>query len=182
MSLTVHHTSLPGVLLIEPSVFRDDRGAFSESFNARNFAVATGLDVHFVQDNQSRSVKGVLRGLHYQLVHPQGKLIRVVRGRIYDVAVDLRRGSAHFGKWFGVTLSEVDPRQLWIPGGFGHGFYVLDGPADVLYKTTEYRHAEQERSIVWNDPALGISWPLDGAPILSAKDAAGARFAEAEVY
>jgi len=181
MSLTVQQTTLPGVLVIEPTVFRDERGAFSESFNARNFAAATGVDARFVQDNHSRSAPGVLRGLHYQLVHPQGKLIRVVRGKIFDVAVDLRRGSSHFGRWVGVTLAEDDPRQLWIPEGFGHGFYVIDGPADVLYKTTEYRHAEHERSIRWDDPTLGISWPLAGVPILSAKDAAGAWFAEAEV-
>lgn len=182
MSLTVHPTALPGVLLIEPAVFRDERGAFSESFNARSFVAATGLTTQFVQDNHSRSATGVLRGLHYQLVHPQGKLIRVVRGKIFDVAVDLRRSSPHFGKWVGVTLSEDDPRQLWVPEGFGHGFYVVEGPADVLYKTTEYRFAEHERSILWNDAGLGISWPLAGAPILSAKDAAAERLDDAEVY
>jgi len=182
MPVKVHPTALPEVLLVEPAVFRDDRGSFSESFNAREFAEATGIDRLWVQDNHSRSVQGVLRGLHYQLVKPQGKLIRVIAGKIFDVAVDLRKDSPRFGKWVGVTLAADDARQLWVPEGFGHGFYVIEGPADVLYKTTDFRHAEQERSIIWNDPAIGIEWPTTGAPKLSPKDAAAPRLAEAEVY
>ncbi|HTK56222.1 MAG TPA: dTDP-4-dehydrorhamnose 3,5-epimerase [Gemmatimonadales bacterium] len=182
MPVTVHPTSLPEVLILEPAVFADARGAFSESFNARDFAQATGLAREFVQDNHSTSVTGVLRGLHYQVVRPQGKLVRVVRGKIFDVAVDLRRDSPRFGKWAGVMLSAEDHRQLWVPEGFGHGFYVVEGPADVLYKTTDYRYAEHERSLLWNDQALGIEWPLSGAPVLSAKDAAGVPLSQAEVY
>jgi dTDP-4-dehydrorhamnose 3,5-epimerase len=182
MPVTAVPTRLPEVLLLEPALFSDARGSFYESFNARDFAQATGLERQFVQDNHSRSVPGVLRGVHYQVVRPQGKLIRVVRGEIYDVAVDLRRDSPRFGQWVGVTLSAEDRRQLWIPEGFGHGFVVVGGEAEVLYKTTEYRVAEHERTILWNDPALGITWPLQGAPMLSAKDAAGVRFEQAEVY
>jgi dTDP-4-dehydrorhamnose 3,5-epimerase len=182
MPVQVHPTALPEVLLVEPTVFRDDRGSFTESFNAREFAEGTGIERTWVQDNHSRSVTGVLRGLHYQVVRPQGKLIRVVAGKIFDVAVDLRKDSPRFGKWVGVTLSADDPRQLWVPEGFGHGFYVMEGPAEVLYKTTEFRHAEHERSLLWNDPAIGIEWPTTGAPILSPKDAAAPPLAEAEVY
>jgi dTDP-4-dehydrorhamnose 3,5-epimerase len=182
MPVTAVPTVLPEVLLLVPELFADARGSFYESFNARDFARATGLERHFVQDNQSRSAPGVLRGVHYQVVRPQGKLIRVVRGEIYDVAVDLRRDSPRFGKWVGVTLSAEDRKQLWIPEGFGHGFVVVGGEAEVLYKTTEYRFAEHERTILWNDPKLGIAWPQQGAPTLSAKDAAGARFDGAEVY
>jgi dTDP-4-dehydrorhamnose 3,5-epimerase len=182
MPVTVHPTALPEVLILEPAVFSDDRGFFSESFNALEFARATGIEREFVQDNHSRSAAGVLRGLHYQVTRPQGKLVRVVRGRIFDVAVDLRRDSPRFGQWAGVMLSEEDRRQLWVPEGFGHGFYVVDGPADVLYKTTEYRFAEHERSLLWNDPAIGILWPLTGAPLLSVKDAAATRLGDADVY
>lgn len=183
MPVTIHPTALPEVLLVEPAVFRDDRGSFSESFNAREFAQAAGLERQWVQDNHSRSVQGVLRGLHYQLVKPQGKLLRVVAGKIFDVAVDLRKDSPRFGRWVGVTLSADDPRQLWVPEGFGHGFYVVEGPADVLYKTTDFRYAEHERSLLWNDPAIGITWPTaGGAPILSPKDAAAPTLAAAEVY
>jgi dTDP-4-dehydrorhamnose 3,5-epimerase len=182
MPVTLLPTSLPEVLILEPALFADARGSFSESFNAREFAEATGIERLFVQDNQSRSLTGVLRGLHYQVVRPQGKLVRVVRGRIFDVAVDLRRDSPRFGQWTGVMLSEEDRRQLWVPEGFGHGFYVVDGPADVLYKTTEYRFAEHERSLLWSDPALGIRWPLAGVPVVSEKDGAAVLLAQAEVY
>jgi dTDP-4-dehydrorhamnose 3,5-epimerase len=182
MPITVAPTVLPEVLLLEPPLFADARGSFYESFNARDFAAATGLTPVFVQDNHSRSGPGVLRGLHYQLGRPQGKLLRVVRGAIFDVAVDLRRDSPRFGKWVGVTLSAEDRKQLWIPEGFGHGFVVVGGEAEVLYKTTAYRYAEGERTIRWNDATLGIQWPLVGAPVLSAKDAEGVPFAEAEVY
>ena len=182
MPVTVVPTKLPEVLLIEPAVFADARGSFFESFNAREFAQATGLERTFVQDNHSTSAPGVLRGLHYQLGHPQGKLLRVVRGAIFDVAVDLRRSSPRFGQWVGVTLSAEDRRQLWIPEGFGHGFAVVGGEAEVLYKTTEYRYAEGERTIRWDDPAIGITWPLTGAPILSAKDADAVGLDQAEVY
>jgi|SRR5437868_12580766 len=182
MPVTAVPTVLPEVLVLEPALFSDARGSFYESFNARDFAQATGLERQFVQDNHSRSAPGVLRGLHYQVVRPQGKLIRVVRGAIFDVAVDLRKDSPRFGKWVGVTLSAEDRKQLWIPEGFGHGFVVVGDEAEVLYKTTEYRFAEHERTILWNDPALGITWPLQGAPTLSAKDAAAVRFDQAEVY
>ena len=175
-------TALPEVLLFEPKVFGDARGCFLESWNARTFRELTGLDVDFVQDNHSRSVRGVLRGLHYQLQQPQGKLVRVVRGRVFDVAVDLRRSSPRFGCWAGVELSEDDHRQLWVPPGFAHGFLVLSESADFLYKTTDYYAPAHERCIAWNDPQIGIDWPLDGAPLLSAKDAQGVSLAEAEAY
>jgi dTDP-4-dehydrorhamnose 3,5-epimerase len=176
-------TALPGVLIIEPRLFGDARGFFLESWNARAFAQATGLDTHFVQDNHSRSRRGVLRGLHYQIRQPQGKLVRVVRGAIFDVAVDLRKSSPTFGRWFGVELTEDNHRQLWVPPGFGHGFLVLTESADVLYKATDYYAPEHERSLLWNDPAVGIEWPLDGIePLLSAKDAEGLPLAECEVY
>ena len=175
-------TALPEVLLFEPKVFGDARGIFLESWNARPFRELTGLDVDFVQDNHSRSVRGVLRGLHYQLQQPQGKLVRVVRGRVFDVAVDLRRSSPRFGCWAGVELSEDDHRQLWVPPGFAHGFLVLSESADFLYKTTDYYAPAHERCIAWNDPQIGIDWPLDGAPLLSAKDAQGVSLAEAEAY
>ena len=175
-------TALPEVLLFEPKVFGDARGFFLESWNARTVRELTGLDVDFVQDNHSRSVRGVLRGLHYQLQQPQGKLVRVVRGRVFDVAVDLRRSSPRFGCWAGVELSEDDHRQLWVPPGFAHGFLVLSESADFLYKTTEYYAPAYERCIAWNDPQIGIDWPLDGAPLLSAKDAQGVSLAEAEAY
>jgi dTDP-4-dehydrorhamnose 3,5-epimerase len=175
-------TALPGVLLLEPTVFGDARGFFLESWNARTFGAATGLDVAFVQDNHSRSARGVLRGIHYQVQHPQGKLVRVVSGAVWDVAVDLRRSSPHFGKWFGAELSAQNHRQLWIPPGFGHGFLVLSDAADFLYKTTEYWAAEFDRSLAWDDPALAIAWPLQGAPVLAARDAQAPRLAQADVF
>jgi dTDP-4-dehydrorhamnose 3,5-epimerase len=180
--MTVTPTALPEVLIVEPKVFGDDRGFFYESFNARAFDEAVGRAVTFVQDNHSRSARGVLRGLHYQLRQTQGKLVRVVRGAVYDVAVDLRRSSPNFGRWVGVELSEANNRQLWIPEGFGHGFVVTSDSADFLYKTTDYWDPKSERCIVWNDAVLGIDWPLDTAPVVSAKDAGGSAFTEAEVF
>ncbi len=175
-------TAIPEVLILEPKVFGDARGFFFESYNARAFAQATGLDLNFVQDNHSRSARGVLRGLHYQLKQPQGKLVRVVRGSVYDVALDVRRSSPTFGQWVGVELSESNQRQLWVPAGFAHGFLVTSESADFLYKTTDYYAPEHERCIAWNDPAIGIEWPLDGAPALSAKDQQGVPLAQAEVF
>ncbi len=175
-------TAIPDVLIIEPKVFGDTRGFFFESYNERAFVQATGLQLNFVQDNHSRSAQGVLRGLHYQIRQPQGKLVRVVRGSVFDVAVDLRKSSPTFGKWVGVELSEDNHRQLWVPPGFGHGFLVTSASADFLYKTTDYYAPEHERCIAWDDPAIGIRWPLHGAPQLSAKDQAGAPLARAEVY
>jgi dTDP-4-dehydrorhamnose 3,5-epimerase len=175
-------TAIPEVLIIEPKVFGDARGFFFESYNARAFAQATGLDVNFVQDNHSRSARGVLRGLHYQLKQPQGKLVRVVRGSVYDVAVDVRKSSPTFGRWVGVELSESNQRQLWVPAGFAHGFLVTSESADFLYKTTDYYAPEHERCLAWNDPAIGIQWPLDSAPQLSGKDQAGRPLSQAEVY
>ena len=163
-------------------MFGDARGFFYESFNAKDFAESTGLDVSFVQDNHSKSAKGVLRGLHYQIQHAQGKLVRVVQGEVFDVAVDLRRTSATFGQWVGVHLSADNHRQLWVPPGFAHGFVVLSDSAEFLYKTTDYWYPEHERSLLWNDPAIGIDWPLDGPPLLAAKDAAGKPLAEAECF
>lgn len=181
--MKVQTTSLPEVLLIEPQVFGDARGFFFESFNARAFAEATGLQVDFVQDNHSKSARGVLRGLHYQIQQPQGKLVRVVQGEVFDVAVDLRRSSPHFGQWMGVHLSEENKRQLWIPPGFGHGFLVLSESAEFLYKTTSYYAPVHERCIRWNDATMGIEWPgVEGGPRLSAKDALGSTLAAAEVF
>ena len=181
--MKVEQTSLPGVLLLEPRVFGDARGFFYESYNRRSFREATGLDPEFVQDNHSRSARHVLRGLHYQIRQPQGKLVRVVQGEVWDVAVDLRRSSPHYGRWTGFTLSAENRRMAWIPPGFAHGFLVLSETAEFLYKTTDFYAAEHERAIVWNDPDLGIDWPLQGAaPVLAAKDAAGARFAQAESF
>ncbi|TXI22704.1 MAG: dTDP-4-dehydrorhamnose 3,5-epimerase [Ottowia sp.] len=178
-------TALAGVLVLEPRVFGDDRGFFMESYNRRSFAQATGLDIDFVQDNHSRSRKGVLRGLHYQLRQPQGKLVRVTHGAVFDVAVDIRRGSATFGRWVGVELSADNHRQLWVPPGLAHGFVVLSDSADFLYKTTDYYAPEHERSIAWDDPAIGIDWPLAAhgitAPLLSAKDRAGQPLSRAEL-
>lgn len=174
-------TALPEVLIIEPKVFGDDRGYFFESFNARNFAEATGIDAAFVQDNQSGSVAGVLRGLHYQIRHPQGKLVRVASGAILDIAVDMRRSSPNFGRHAAVELSSTNRRQLWVPPGFAHGFVVKSEFAEVLYKTTDYWHPEHERSLLWNDPALGIDWGV-AEPTLSAKDRDGKVLAEAESY
>ena len=180
--MKVTQTSIPGLLVLEPKVFGDSRGFFMESFNARTFRELTGLDVDFVQDNHSRSGKGVLRGLHYQIQQAQGKLVRVVRGSVFDVAVDLRRGSPTFGQWEGVELSEENQRQLWIPPGFAHGFLVTSDSADFVYKTTDYYAPEHERSLLWNDPAVGVAWPLEGTPLLSAKDVAGKMLADCETF
>jgi dTDP-4-dehydrorhamnose 3,5-epimerase len=176
-------TPLDGVLVLEPKVFGDERGFFFESFNAHNFEKATGVHATFVQDNHSRSAKGVLRGLHYQIRQPQGKLVRVVAGEAFDVAVDIRKSSPTFGQWFGDRLSAENKRQLWIPAGFAHGFVVLSDSADFLYKTTDYWAPEFERCIAWNDPDLNIDWPLGGmTPLVSAKDAHGIDFRNAEVF
>jgi dTDP-4-dehydrorhamnose 3,5-epimerase len=182
MPIVAVNTGLPDVIILEPKVFGDDRGFFLESFNKRDFAETIGLEVDFVQDNHSRSEKGVLRGLHYQIHRPQGKLVRVVKGAVFDVAVDLRRSSDRFGKWVGVELSERNKRQLWIPPGFAHGFLVTEGPAEFLYKTTDYWFPEHERSLLWSDPSLGISWPLDGEPVLARKDALGKPLSEVECF
>jgi dTDP-4-dehydrorhamnose 3,5-epimerase len=178
--MNVQTTSIPGLLLIEPKVFGDSRGFFFESFNERQWREATGLEARFVQDNHSRSARNVLRGLHYQLRQPQGKLVRVVAGEVFDVAVDLREGSPTFGKWEGVRLSEENKRQLWIPEGFAHGFLVLSDSADFLYKTTDYYAPEWDRGIRWNDPDLAIAWPLRGDPLVSPKDAGLPSLREAE--
>jgi dTDP-4-dehydrorhamnose 3,5-epimerase len=175
-------SALNGVVLLEPRVFGDARGFFFESFNARVFRELTGVDADFVQDNHSRSARGVLRGLHYQIRQPQGKLVRVVAGSVFDVAVDLRRSSATFGRWFGAELSAENKRMLWIPPGFGHGFLVTSEAAEFLYKTTDYWAPEHERSLMWNDPALGIDWPLDGEPLLSDKDRKALPLSGCEVY
>jgi dTDP-4-dehydrorhamnose 3,5-epimerase len=176
-------TVIPDVLVIEPKVFGDSRGFFYESFNNKAFDEAVGRRVDFVQDNHSRSAKGVLRGLHYQLAQTQGKLVRVVRGAVFDVAVDIRRSSSTFGQWVGVELSEENHRQLWVPEGFAHGFLVLSESADFLYKTTDYYAPAHERAIRWNDPAVGIAWPdVGAAPTLSAKDLAGASLDDAELF
>jgi dTDP-4-dehydrorhamnose 3,5-epimerase len=174
-------TRIPGVLIVEPAVFGDDRGFFLESFNEREMR-RIGIDAHFVQDNHSRSQRNVLRGLHYQISQPQGKLVRVTSGKVFDVAVDIRRGSTAFGKWVGVELSAENKRMFWLPPGMAHGFVVLSDTADFLYKATAYYAPEFERTILWNDPHLGIEWPLVGEPILSAKDAAARTFSEAEVF
>jgi dTDP-4-dehydrorhamnose 3,5-epimerase len=179
--MIVTATAIPDVLLIEPKVFGDERGFFFESFNACAFAQATGIDVAFVQDNHSKSAKNVLRGLHYQLApKAQGKLVRVVQGEVFDVAVDLRKGSKTFGQWVGQVLSAQNKLQLWIPPGFAHGFLTLSDTAEFLYKTTDYYSPEHERSLLWNDPALAIDWPLEGEPILAAKDAMAMPFATAQ--
>ena len=180
--MQVTATDLPEVMVIEPKVFGDARGFFLESFNAKAFAEATGVNLPFVQDNHSRSAQGVLRGLHYQIKQAQGKLVRVVRGSVFDVAVDVRRSSPNFGHWVGVELSEDNNRQLWVPPGFAHGFLVLSASADFLYKTTDYYAPEHERSVLWNDPAIGIDWPLLGEPLLSGKDKAGVLLKDAEVF
>lgn len=175
-------TAIPDVMVIEPKVFGDARGFFYESFNQQAFNEATGTNVSFVQDNHSRSAKGVLRGMHYQLQQPQGKLVRVVRGAVFDVAVDIRKSSPTFGQWVGMELSEENHKQLWVPAGFAHGFLVLSETADFLYKTTDYYAPAHERCIAWKDPAIGIVWPANIAPQLSAKDQAGHSFAQAEVF
>ena len=175
MPYTVTPAAVPDVLILEPKVFGDARGFFYESFNARDFAQATGLKVDFVQDNHSKSARGVLRGLHHQIRHPQGKLVRVVQGEVFDVAVDLRKSSPTFGQWVGERLSADNKKQLWIPPGFAHGFVVLSESAEFLYKTTDYYAPQHERCIAWNDPTLAVEWPLAGPPILSPRDARGER-------
>lgn len=179
MKLT--EASLPGVLLLEPRVYGDQRGFFLESWNRRTFA-DLGLDLDFCQDNHSRSARGVLRGIHCQLQRPQGKLVRVVSGAVFDVAVDLRRTSPHFGKWVGYELSAENHRMLWVPPGFGHGFFVLSEMADFLYKTTEFYNPGDEIAVRWDDPDVGITWPLDAPPLLSAKDQAAPLLKDARVY
>ncbi len=181
--MNVIQTPLAGLLVLEPRVFGDERGFFFESYNARRFAELTGVSAPFVQDNHSRSVKGVLRGLHYQIQQSQGKLVRVTEGAVFDAVVDLRKSSPTFGQWYGTELSAENKRQMWIPPGFAHGFLVTSDAAEFLYKTTDYWAPEHERAILWNDPAIGIQWPLDGtAPQLSGKDQAAALLANAEVF
>ena len=179
--MNVTPSAIPDVLVIEPRVFSDERGFFFESWNERTFAAA-GLDATFVQDNHSRSVRNVLRGLHYQIEHAQGKLVRVCAGEVFDVAVDIRRSSPTFRRWVGMRLSAQNRRMLWIPPGFAHGFLVLSDAAEFLYKTTDYWYSEHERTLLWNDPALGVDWPIDRAPILAPKDAAGCPLASADLY
>jgi dTDP-4-dehydrorhamnose 3,5-epimerase len=180
--MKVTRTEIQDVVIIEPKVFGDARGFFLESWNEKAFREATGVQLPFVQDNHSRSAKGVLRGLHYQLQQPQGKLVRVVRGAVFDVAVDIRRSSPTFGKWVGTELTEDNHRQFWVPPGFAHGFLVLSGSADFLYKTTDYYAPAHERSLLWSDPTVGIRWPYEGQPKLSAKDLAAVRLEQAEVF
>ncbi len=180
--MNVIDTAIPDVKIIEPKVFGDDRGFFFESFNQQCFEEAIGRKVNFVQDNHSRSVKGVLRGLHYQIQHPQGKLVRVVVGEVFDVAVDLRQSSPTFGQWVGFTLSAENKRQLWVPEGFAHGFVVTSDVAEFLYKTTDYWYPEHERCIIWNDPQLNIPWRLNGEPALSGKDQLGISLDCADVF
>ena len=180
--MNIIQTAIPDVLIIEPKVFGDERGFFFESYNERQWEEKTGLRTVFVQDNHSRSAKGVLRGLHYQIRQPQGKLVRCVVGEVFDVAVDLRRSSPTFGKWSGALLSAENKRQMWVPEGFAHGFLVLSDAAEFLYKTTDYYAPENERGIVWNDPEMGIDWPIEGEPVLSKKDAEAAPFKDAIYY
>lgn len=180
--MNVIPTEIPDVLIIEPKVFGDERGFFFESFNQRVWEEKTGLKTAFVQDNHSRSMKNVLRGLHYQIRQPQGKLVRVVMGEVFDVAVNIRKSSPTFGKWVGVHLSADNKRQLWVPEGFAHGFLVLSDVAEFLYKTTDYWTPEYERSIIWNDPELAIEWPVQGEPILARKDLFGVPFDQAECF
>lgn len=180
--MNVIETAIPDVLILEPKVFGDDRGFFMESYNQQAFQAATGLNVSFVQDNHSKSIKNVLRGLHYQVQQPQGKLVRVVHGEVFDVAVDIRKHSATFGKWVGEILSAENKRALWIPPGFAHGFFVTSDSAEFLYKTTDYYAPAHERCIVWNDPVLAIEWPIEDNVLVSQKDAAGTAFREAEYF
>nr|WP_224005795.1 dTDP-4-dehydrorhamnose 3,5-epimerase [Cupriavidus pinatubonensis] len=182
MIMNVIQTAIPEVLILEPKVFGDDRGFFFESFNAKQLEEATGLKRTFVQDNHSRSAKNVLRGLHYQIQHPQGKLVRVVAGEVFDVAVDLRKSSPSFGKWVGVTLSAENKRQLWVPEGFAHGFVVTSDYAEFVYKTTDYWYPQFDRSLLWSDPTIGIEWPIEGEPVLAAKDAQAITLNEADCY
>jgi dTDP-4-dehydrorhamnose 3,5-epimerase len=182
--MKVTPTAIPDVLVLEPRVFNDARGAFFESYNRASFEAATGIKAEFVQDNHSRSVRGVLRGMHYQIRQPQGKLVRVIAGAVLDVAVDLRRASPTFGKWVSAELSSENCRQMWIPEGFAHGFLVLGESAEVLYKTTDYYAPSHERCLHWNDPAVGVQWPrvAGGEPLLSAKDEAGLALAQCELF
>lgn len=180
--MQIKATAIPEVLIIEPKVFGDERGFFYESYNKKALTQMAGINEEFVQDNHSRSAKNVLRGLHYQIRQPQGKLVRVVAGEVFDVAVDIRRSSLTFGRWAGVILSAENKRMFWVPAGFAHGFVVLSDDAEFLYKTTDYYAPEHERSILWNDPDLAIDWPFDGAPVLSAKDKAGILLKDAEVF
>ncbi|MBU0620496.1 MAG: dTDP-4-dehydrorhamnose 3,5-epimerase [Gammaproteobacteria bacterium] len=181
--MNIQPTSIPDLLIIEPRVFGDDRGFFFESFNQRRFTELTGVSDAFVQDNHSKSARNVLRGLHYQIKQPQGKLVRVVAGEVLDIAVDVRKSSPTFGKWVGVNLSAENKKMLWIPKGFAHGFVVLSDSAEFLYKTTDYWAPEHERCIIWNDPDLAVDWKLGGAtPLLSGKDQVGKRFSEAETF
>jgi dTDP-4-dehydrorhamnose 3,5-epimerase len=180
--MNVVPTEIPEVLIIEPKVFEDDRGFFFESFNQRTFAEKTGVEADFVQDNHSRSSQNVLRGLHYQIQQPQGKLVRVVAGAVFDVAVDIRKSAPTFGKWVGCLLSAENKRLLWVPVGFAHGFLVVSQTAEVLYKTTDYYAPAHERCILWNDPDLAINWELTATPVLSAKDQAGQPFKAAELF
>ena len=180
--MDVIQTTIPDVFIIEPKVFGDDRGFFMESFNEKTFKQKTGVTASFVQDNHSRSTKNVLRGLHYQIKQAQGKLVRVVSGEVYDVAVDIRKSSPTFGQWVGCLLTESNKKQFWVPPGFAHGFVVLSDTADFLYKTTDYYAPEYERAILWNDPQLNIDWKIEGEPVLSAKDKAGLPLEKAEVF
>jgi dTDP-4-dehydrorhamnose 3,5-epimerase len=180
--MNVIQTEIPDVLIIEPAVFGDERGFFFESFNRTTWGEKTGIDLEFVQDNHSRSQRGVLRGLHYQIRQPQGKLVRVVAGEVFDVAVDLRRSSPTFGRWSGVHLTEANKKMFWVPPGFAHGFLVLSEQADFLYKATDFYAPQHERAIRWDDPDIGIAWPRSIEPILSSKDAVAVYFKEAEVY
>ena len=180
--MNVIRTDIPDVLIVEPRVFDDERGSFFESWNARKFSGLIGIDVQFVQDNHSHSKRGVLRGLHYQIRQPQGKLVRVVRGEVFDVAVDLRKSSPTFGRWVGIELSERNRRQVWIPEGFAHGFLVLSEEADFLYKVTDYHAPEHKRCLIWNDPQVKIDWPLRREPVLNANDRMGLPLRRAEVF
>jgi dTDP-4-dehydrorhamnose 3,5-epimerase len=180
--MKIIHTTIPDIFLVEPAVFGDERGFFYESFNEKRWFEATGIDTRFVQHNHSRSAQGVLRGLHYQIQQPQGKLVRVTVGEVFDVAVDLRQSSPSFGKWFGTALSAKNKRQMWIPPGFAHGFYVTSTVAEFLYLTTDYYAPEHERCVLWNDPALAITWPCDSPPVVSAKDQNGTLFSQADLF
>jgi dTDP-4-dehydrorhamnose 3,5-epimerase len=182
MAYKVTPTKIPDVLIFEHEIFHDERGFFFESFNQRDFIDTIGIDMKFVQDNLSQSVKGVLRGLHYQIQHPQGKLVRVVQGEVFDVAVDLRRSSPHFGKWVGTLLSAKNKRQLWVPSGFAHGFLITSEWADILYKTTDFWYPEHERCLLWNDATVGVEWPVKGKPVLSEKDKKGKQLLEADAF
>ena len=180
--MKVTTTKIPDVLILEPKIFEDARGFFFESFNQRQFNTATNLDVHFVQDNHSRSSQNVLRGLHYQIQQTQGKLVRVIQGSIFDVAVDLRKSSPTFGQWVSIELTAINHKQLWVPPGFAHGFVVLSSSAEILYKATDYYAPEFERSIIWNDPTIAIHWPIKNTPLVSAKDQNGILLTQAELF